>query len=165
MKSVKFLTFIAVLLFSQYALRAQSGAETSVKEVIQNLFKGMELGDSAMVHQAFAKQVTMATAYRDKSNTPILKRESSIDDFLRAVGTSHPQTWYEEIWNVQVQIDGDFAQVWCDYAFYGGKTFSHCGIDAFHLHNGKDGWKIFHLADTRRNEGCVIPQEIQKRHQ
>jgi hypothetical protein len=63
-----------------------------------------------------------------------------------------------------VQIDGDFAQVWCDYAFYTDNTFSHCGIDAFQLHKGKDGWKIFHLADTRRKDNCVIPQDIQNKH-
>ena len=27
-----------------------------------------------------------------------------------------------------------------------------------------DGWKIFHLADTRRREGCKVPQEIQDKH-
>ena len=59
---------------------------------------------------------------------------------------------------------GDFAQVWCDYAFYIGNTFSHCGVDAFQLHKQKDGWKIFHLADTRRTENCTIPKSIQQKH-
>jgi hypothetical protein len=65
---------------------------------------------------------------------------------------------------MKIQIDGDFAQAWCDYAFYVGHRFNHCGIDAFHLIREKDGWKIFHLADTRRKEGCHVPEEIQKKH-
>ena len=146
-------------------LYAQSPAdEVAVKEVITRLFTGMQKGDSAMVHSAFAKEVTMATAFRDKNNNPVLEHENSIAGFLKAVGTPHPEVWYEEIWNVSVKIDGDFAQGWCDYAFYLGNKFSHCGIDAFELHKGKDGWKIFHLADTRRREGCNIPQEIQDKH-
>jgi len=146
-------------------LYAQSPSEElAVKEVITRLFTGMQKGDSAMVHSAFAREVTMATAFRDKSNNPVLEHENSIDGFLKAVGTPRPEIWYEEIWNVSVKIDGDFAQGWCDYAFYVGNKFSHCGVDAFELHKGKDGWKIFHLADTRRREGCNIPPEIQSKH-
>jgi hypothetical protein len=139
--------------------------EEAVREVVSRLFKGMEKGDSAMAHSAFAREVTMATALRDKSNNPVLRRESSIDGFLKAIGTPHKEVYYEEIWNVKVQIDGDFAQLWCDYAFYIDKTFSHCGVDAFHLHKGKDGWKIFHLADTRRKQDCDIPEDVRKKHQ
>lgn len=143
---------------------AQSEEAAAVTAVIQKLFAGMEKGDSAMVHAAFAHDVTMATALRDKNNQPVLRRESSIADFLKAVGTPHKEVWYEEIWNIKVQIDGDFAQAWCDYAFYRDHTFSHCGIDAFQLHKGAGGWKIFHLADTRRKEPCVIPPNVAKKH-
>jgi len=138
--------------------------QEAVKEVISRLFNGMEKGDSAKVHSAFADQVTMATVLRDKNNEPAIRNENSIAAFLKAVGTPHPDIWYEEIWDVKIQIDGDFAQAWCDYAFYIGNKFSHCGVDAFHLHKGKEGWKIFHLADTRRKDNCVIPPSIQSKH-
>jgi len=136
---------------------AQNAEEAAVTAVIRKLFTGMLKGDSAMVHEAFARNVTMATAHRDKTNQPVLKQESSIRDFLKQVGTPHTEAYREEIWNIEVQIDGDLAQVWCDYAFYVGSTFSHCGVDAFQLHKGKDGWRIFHLADTRRKEPCAMP--------
>jgi len=135
-----------------------------IKEVITRLFNGMEKGDSAKVHSVFAEQVTMATISRDKNNGPRMSHESSIDGFLKSVGSPHPEIYYEEIWNLKIQIDGDFAQAWCDYAFYIGNKFSHCGVDAFHLHKGKEGWKIFHLADTRRKENCDIPSDIQAKH-
>jgi hypothetical protein len=138
--------------------------EAAVNEVISRLFKGMQLGDSAMVRSVFADSVTTATIFRDKANNAKLVRESSIHGFLKAIGTPHKEVWYEEIWNVNFRIDGDFAQGWCDYAFYVDNTFSHCGVDAFQLHNGKGGWKIFHLADTRRKNGCSIPKEIQDKH-
>lgn len=157
--TVYFIVFLAGGICAQ-----QNPDEKAVAAVIAQLFTGMEKGDSAMVRASFAKEVTMATVRKDKENNPLLTRESSLDGFLKAVGTPHPETWYEEIWNVKVQIDGDFAQVWCDYAFYVGKKFSHCGVDAFHLHRGKQGWKIFHLADTRRATGCEIPEEIQGKH-
>lgn len=159
----KYYGIIILLVLTGTTTFAQTD-EAAVTSVIHTLFTGMEKGDSAMVHSAFGSNVTMATALRDKSNNPVLRRESSINDFLKAVGTPHKDVWYEEIWNIKVQIDGDFAQAWCDYAFYLNNTFSHCGIDAFHLHKTASGWKIFHLADTRRKEPCVIPAEVRKKH-
>lgn len=149
---------------SPSAWAQQSDDESAVIEVIKQLFKGMEKGDSAMVRTTFAKNITMATMRRDKENNPLLVRESSLDGFLKAVGTPHPEIWYEEIWAIKVQLDDDFAQAWCEYAFYVGNKFSHCGVDAFQLHRGNDGWKIFHLADTRRSNDCAIPKKIRRKH-
>jgi hypothetical protein len=155
---------VALSLLGTVASAQEKADKESITAVIHALFKGMEKGDSALVHSAFADEITMATAFRDKNNMAVLRRESSLDDFLKAVGTAHTEIWYEEIWDLKIQIDGDFAQAWCDYAFYRDNTFSHCGIDAFHLHKGKDGWKIFHLADTRRKTDCLIPKNIQQKH-
>jgi hypothetical protein len=124
----------------------------------------MAQGDSAMVHTCFSDTVTMATVRRDQHDQPHVQRESGIGGFLRAVGTPHPDPWNEEIWDLTISIDGDFAQAWCDYAFYVGNRFSHCGVDSFHLYRSKSGWKIFHLADTRRTTGCVIPDAIRDKH-
>lgn len=136
----------------------------AVEAVIRQLFKGLEKGDSAMVRTTFTEEVSLATVYRTPEGAPVLHRENSMTDFLKAVGSPHPETWYEEIWNLTIQIDGDLAHAWCDYAFYAGKNFSHCGVDAFQLHKGENGWKIFHLADTRRKAGCNVPKEIQNKH-
>jgi hypothetical protein len=154
----------AILVFTMGNCYGQAGEEAAVKEVINRLFNGMQRGDSAMVRTVFADTVTTATIFRDKANNARIVRESSIAGFLKAIGSPHAETWYEEIWNVSIQVDGDFAQAWCDYAFYLGNRFSHCGVDAFQLHKEKEGWKIFHLADTRRKTGCTIPAEIQEKH-
>lgn len=146
-------------------LAQQMAEEKASVEPVMMLFRGMQLGDSAMVRAVFAKEVTMATVHLDKQDNPQISRESSIEGFLQAVGTPHAYQWNEEIWDIEVKRDGDFAQVWCSYAFYRGHTFSHCGVDAFQLFRGKGGWKIFHLADTRRTVGCQIPEEIQRKHQ
>jgi hypothetical protein len=163
--SVTAFAAIIVLISSNLLLAQGVDDKEAVKGVITSLFTGMQKGDSAMVHAAFAGEVTMATAFRDKTGKPMLHRETSIADFLKAVGTPHKETWYEEIWGLDIRVDGDFAQAWCDYAFYIDNKFSHCGIDAFHLHKENGAWKIFHLADTRRKEGCNIPDDIRKKHQ
>jgi hypothetical protein len=161
MKKIVFL--FVTLYFNSLFLKAQS-EETKVAEVINQLFTGMHKADSTLVRSAFANEVTMATAFRNKQGAPVLIREYSIKDFVKSIGTPKPEPFSEETWNLKIQIDADFAQAWCDYAFYVGNKFSHCGVDAFQLHKTAEGWKIFHLADTRRREGCIIPDEIQKKH-
>jgi hypothetical protein len=155
------LSLLALLPFTGAAQSVDE--EKAITEVVNSVFKGMALGDSAMVHAAFAKNVTTATVFRTKDNAPAIRHES-LQPFLKAVGTPHKEVWYEEVWNMKILVDGDFAQAWCDYAFYLDKTFSHCGVDAFHFHKTTAGWKIFHLADTRRKTGCDVPKPVQDKH-
>lgn len=138
--------------------------EARVKEVVVRLFDAMHKGDSVLARTAFHESVTMATVFRNRDNVPMLRKETSIDDFMKMIGIPRPEPITEEIWGVDIKIDGDFAQLWCDYALYVGKRFNHCGVDAFHLHRGSDGWKIFHLTDTRKTVGCNVPVEISDKY-
>ncbi|TRX62238.1 hypothetical protein FNH22_02325 [Fulvivirga sp. M361] len=146
------------------AVCAQKPPQEEVKAVVLSLFEGMRLGDSAMVHSTFMETAQMYTILRNKEGQPIL-RKGSLQKFLNAVGSTHDQVWNEPIWDIEVKIDQDFAQLWASYAFYAGNTFSHCGVDAFHLFRTEEGWKIFQITDTRKKEGCKIPGEIKDKFQ
>ncbi|MCK6617624.1 MAG: hypothetical protein L6Q51_08260 [Cyclobacteriaceae bacterium] len=161
---MKKLPVLIVLLAISYTGCAQRTAEDEVKNVIHTLFKGMQLGDSALVASTLTRDVQFVTVATNKDGQPVRHTENSSRAFLNAVGTPHVEPWNEEIWNVKISVDGTLAQAWCDYAFYVGKKFSHCGVDAFLLHKEKSGWKIFHLADTRRASPCAIPKEIENRY-
>lgn len=157
----KTLIIACSVVFSTLASAQTAQDNREILEPINALFKGMNLGDSAMVHASFVKSPTMATVFKNKEGEIALRQETDLKGFLTAVGTPHEEKWAEPIWDVKIQMDGNFAQVWMKYAFYIGKTFSHCGVDAFQLFKGADGkWKIFHLADTRWKEGCNIPPTI-----
>jgi hypothetical protein len=166
---MKYILLFSLLIFFDVTFtKAQTATpnhEAAVAEVIKTLFRGMEKGDSAMARNTFTKKVTSATVFKDKSGNTILRQEESISDFMKAIATPHQGVWYEEIWNLKIQVDGDFAQAWCDYAFYVDNNFSHCGVDALHLVNEKGQWRIFHLADTRRKTGCEVPDDVKKKHQ
>lgn len=154
-----------ILVFSLCScfVQAQVGREgegSAIMKPITTLFTGMNLGDSALVRSAFTEDVTMASISKDKAGKVVLRNESSISGFLKVVGTPHTEPWSEPIWDVRIEIDGDLAQVWTKYAFYLGKKFRHCGVDAFHLVKQNGEWKIFHLADTRQTENCDVPQSI-----
>ena len=55
------------------------------------------------------------------------------------------EIWDEPIWNEKVQIDGQLASVWVDYAFFLGDRFLHCGGDAFHLAKLEETGRSFTL--------------------
>jgi len=153
-------TIFFICLICAGSLKAQSTVGQAVMEPIVRLFTGMNKGDSALAHSAFASEITMATIAKDKAGNVVVRRENSIAGFLKAIATPHPEPWSEPIWNTKIEVDGNFAQIWTDYAFYVGKKFSHCGVDAFQLVNNGSGWKIIHLADTRRTADCKIPPAI-----
>lgn len=131
-----------------------TGDRAAVMAVVQTLFDGMRAGDSAMVRSVFDPRVRMITVV-SRNGAPRTSVELGADTFAKAVGTPHPDVWDERIANERVEIDGDLASVWVDYAFFAGPKFSHCGVDHFLLvRNDAGQWRILELADTRRTTGC-----------
>src|SRR5258708_4396421 len=127
MKRLLRLVSCLIVFIGTYATAQSQKEKDEVMKPIRELFEGMKKGDSAMVRSAFTKAVTMSTIAKDKSGNPSLKHESSLDDFLKSVGTPHAESYNEMIWGEKIFVDGNFAQAWTDYAFYVGKKFSHCG--------------------------------------
>lgn len=155
---------INTLVFSLLAVVAQAQTPqegAAIMQPITQLFTGMNVGDSAMVHRWFTSTVSLTTIAKDKEGKVRVIHESSLAGFLKAVGTPRAEALSEPIWDVKMNVDGNFATVWAQYALYVGKKFSHCGVDAFSLVKGDDGqWKIFQLADTRRKDVCNVPESI-----
>jgi len=147
---LSFLTISSQIIWSQ----SKTVDSLAVHQTIIDLFDGMREGDSAKVSATFDPSVKMYTSYKNKEGKLILK-EGKLKPFLDAIGTAHDQIWDEKLRNTVVYVDGGIAQVWTDYSFFIGDTFSHCGVDAFHLIKDDTGsWKIIHLMDTRKKKAC-----------
>ncbi len=116
--------------------------------VVNRLFDGMRLGDSAMVRSTFHPRALLSTAVVRQGKRSVTFGQ--LDDFLRAVGTPHDSIWDERLMNEVVHQDDGLATVWTEYRFYVGDRYSHSGVDAFQLVKDGDEWKIVALADTRR---------------
>jgi hypothetical protein len=136
---------------------AQESEEAAVMAVVEAMFDAMRAGDSAAMRAVLHPSATGASV-SVMEGVPALTREASLDGFVQAVGAPHEEVWDERIWDAEVRIDGNLATGWMQYAFYLGDQFSHCGVDAFQLFKDEDGWKVFHIADTRRREGCETPE-------
>ncbi|MGL1887536.1 MAG: hypothetical protein OCD76_13555 [Reichenbachiella sp.] len=130
-------------------------SQKEVRQVILDLFQAMYDGDSSSAHLQFIDSARMYSTFIIQDN--IQFKEGTINQFMTAIGTPHDDHWIEKTWNYDIKVDGTLAQVWCEYAFFAGERFSHCGVDAFQLLKTSVGWKIFIVTDTRRKTACVFP--------
>lgn len=148
--------FLFLITFSALSsLLAQSKAEKeNVMKPIRQLFEGMRKSDTVAIRQCFHTSARMQTIALDKEKKPILVEES-LDRFLKAIATPHPEIYDERIRKYEILIDDNLASVWTEYEFYIGERFSHCGVNAFQLaKNSENEWKIIQVTDTRRKEPC-----------
>lgn len=157
---MRFLAIITISCIS-ISLYAQANEKDQVMLVVNNVFEAMRTSDSTLLKKGFTENPNTFTVFKDAEGKSQFV-EGDFQRFINGVGSKKDKIWDEPIWNEKVEIDGDLASVWVDYAFYLGDQFLHCGVDAFHLFR-KDGvWKIFHLVDTRKKIGCDIPDDLKK---
>ncbi|MFN8059969.1 MAG: nuclear transport factor 2 family protein [Vicinamibacterales bacterium] len=142
---------VALVMSSLVPAQAQD-EKAAVLAVVKQLFDGMRAKDASMVKGAFHPSAQLFSSSTKEGRPEVAV--TTLDAFVAAVTRPRPEVNDERTRNEVVQIDGAFAAVWADYAFYRGTTFSHCGVDAFHLAKDAGGWKIVALGDTRRTEGC-----------
>jgi hypothetical protein len=135
-------------------LAGNAGAQKAYDEVLKvvtNLFDGMRKKDTTLMRSQFAPQARLMSAHTQNGN-PVVS-ESPIDGWLASVGRSQ-QSLDERIFDPEVRVDGNLATAWMKYEFWANNAFSHCGYNSFQLARTSGGWKIIHVADSRRTDGC-----------
>ena len=131
---------------------ANGSAEANVVNVIEMLFHHMRSADGNAIKSLFTTDARLqATGY--ENGRPTLK-STPIAEFATGISQAQQGALDERITGMEVRIDDGLASAWVDYDFYYNGEFHHCGVDAVQLHKGQSGWKIIHLADTRRDD-CV----------
>jgi len=127
--------------------------EQAIVAVVTRFFDGMRARDSAMIRST----VVPSTVLEQASGPTGLSEPRSINWFIERVSAGTGPGGNELIQDPKIHIDGPMASLWAYFTYSrGGQTaIDHCGVDSFLLRKGPDGWKIFHIADTHRTEGCT----------
>ncbi|TDB63680.1 nuclear transport factor 2 family protein [Arundinibacter roseus] len=146
---------MSCLLLVSLVVQAQS-PETEIRNVIDQLFTGMRTGDSSLVSKSFLADATLQSVSAGQDGSIRIQKDA-IQGFIKAVGTPHSSIWDEQIYGVQIKVDGPIAHAWVPYKFFVGTTFSHCGVNSFTMIRMDSGWKIASITDTRRKEPCIEP--------
>jgi hypothetical protein len=156
-------TFLAAatlaLLAGAPALRAQDSERSTVLATVQKVFDAMRTRDTTLLHQAFDTTARLV-GVSSRGGTPGVSLTSPSQFGSAIVRAPAGDVWNERIFDPEIRIDGNVAQVWAYYTFHRNATFSHCGVDAFMLVKVGPAWKITQLADSRRTQGCTHSEPL-----
>ena len=135
------------------AAAAQGSDRETILATVQKVFDAMRTRDTALLSQAFDSTARLVGV--SNRGTPSVSLTAASQFGAAIARAPAGDVWNERIYDPEVRIDGNVAQVWAHYTFHRNTTFNHCGVDAFMLVKVGTTWKITQLADSRRTEGCT----------
>lgn len=134
--------------------RASAQDEAGVLAAVEQVFEGMRTANADMVRAVFAE--TARFAVLDTRSGPTAVRSQPVDGWISGIADSDGK-WNEQVYDLDVRVDGAMASVWAPYTFYLDGEISHCGINSIELLHDSTGWKVTQLSDTRKREDCPDP--------
>ena len=154
MRRIQFVVPALAVLTSAANVGAQDADRAAVLSTVQKVFDAMRTRDTALL-SAGLDSTGRLVGVNGRGGTPVvgLTAPSSFGASISRAPAG--DVWNERIFDPEVRIDGNVAQVWAYYTFHRNGTFSHCGVDAFMLVKVGTVWKITQLADSRRTQGCT----------
>ena len=166
MKNLLSLTFVLSSLLSTAQFDAMNDPSLSEDQkgamrTVLELFKAYRDGDAEGLAATFAEGALFQRVTMKEGKTVVTPPNPAqgFVDYVAQNGKAHKHD--EPVWDYVINVDGGLASVWVKYAFFMDDEFHHCGEENFLLVKG-EGWKIFHLVDTSKEEGCVVPEEVSK---
>jgi len=144
-----------LILISISSLAAQEKkVETEVRETIQEFFQAFHEQDSIKLRAMVDPSIYMQSIAVDSSGNSKLESEE-YSKFLKSIVSIPSTTKFEErLLFFDIRINGALASVITPYSFYVNDILSHCGVNSFQLYKTEGEWKIIHIVDTRKKEGC-----------
>jgi len=128
--------------------------QQEVHAAIERIFEGMRAADPDRVREVLADGMEFAVL--DDTGETVTIRYVSPEGWLNAMAQSGG-AWDEQVYDVQIRVDGNMGSAWVPYTFYANGEISHCGINSIEFLRDTEGWKATHLSDTRRTEDCPDP--------
>ena len=141
---------LSVTMLSPKPARAQDAEKAAVVATVQRLFDALETRDSVAGLATFHPSATILVA----AGTPPTVTQTTPAALVGSIARSTAGTFKERIFDTEVHIDGDVAQLWAYFTVHIGNVFNRCGTDAMTLVRVNGEWKISHAAFTRRTQGC-----------
>ena len=151
MRQVRLSAIVVALAVSAAAAHAQDPETAKVMAVVQKVFDAMRTRDTSLLSVAFDTSARLVGVGRDGAVSLTTPSRFGASIARAPAG----DVWNERIFEPEVRIDGDVAQVWAYFTFHRNKEFSHCGVDAFMLRRLGAQWKITQLSDSRRTTNCT----------
>src|SRR5579885_2634870 len=112
--------------------RAQSSADRdAVLATVQQVFDAMRTRDTSLLSRAFDSTARLVSVTTRAGQAPSVRLTQPSAFGASIMHAPAGDVWNERIYDPEVRIDKDVAQVWAYFTFHRNSTFSHCGVDAF----------------------------------
>jgi aryl carrier-like protein len=161
MKSLAQLGSAAIFVFVGINAQAQEAYAATQREVlgaVNALFDAMTKHDVVASRKLIVPGAGFVVVRPD--GTLLMEHDTDYLDSL----ARHKEAFRERIWDAQVTVQGDIAQVWAPYDFHLDGKLSHCGIDSFSMVRTAEGWRVAGISYTVQKVGCA-PSPLDARKQ
>jgi hypothetical protein len=138
------ISVLSLLLFAPVtgAQTADTDAKTAIA-VADSVLVALSTGDNATL-----KRLTLDSAIVGGAGLRNGVERLSVGSWARYTSRTGPSDFTERGFGATARVQDRVAQVWVPYDLYIGKTWSHCGVDAFTLIKSDGRWRVASLIYT-----------------
>ncbi|WP_350286118.1 nuclear transport factor 2 family protein [uncultured Croceitalea sp.] len=147
----KLVLLLAVLCLSQ--LMAQNTNEVSVKRTIDQFYDGINERDSVKIKLTLSNNITYHKIDEVFGNK-VLKQDNLSDVIQSIVAIPKPTKFELKNTKININVDGQIANVWTESQFYLYGSYYECGSSSFQLVKKGRDWKIISILDHYSKENC-----------
>jgi hypothetical protein len=146
--SHRILKLILVALLFARVVHGQSAQSADAEmraaiAVADSVLVALSSGDNATL-----KRLTLDSAIVGGVGVRSGTERLSVSSWARYTSRTGPSDFTERGFGATARVQDRVAQVWVPYDLYVGKTWSHCGVDAFTLLKSEGRWRVASLIYT-----------------
>lgn len=136
-------------------------AQSTPRETLSRLFAGMRTADTTGMAALFHPAATLQSVVEDAGGGAQVQG-GDIGQWLQGITRAGAGDLDEQLHYTEIRMDGGLATAWTPYTFVLRGEVHHCGTNAFQLvrDGADDMWRILNIVDTRKTEGCAIPDTV-----
>jgi hypothetical protein len=150
MKHLSSLIIVFVLLLPFKLLSQSRDEKEEVLKVARLFFEALEKQDTVIFNKILMKDSYNYMVIEQGDSAQLVSRLHKHSNFKsdRVIKEKMRES------EVVVQIHRRIATVWAPYDLWINNIYSHCGVDAFIMLKGKQGWKIGTISFSIEKVGC-----------
>lgn len=152
MKKLLMLITLSVLIFGGQVTFAAGTPEekAEVRAILDQVFDAMRAGDDETLKSLLLPDTPLD---RISPNKPVERGDAS--GWIGWVGTLKPGQADEQIFDVEIHVEGPLAVAWAPFTIAIDGELRSCGVNQFTLVKHGDDWKVAYLIDTHTPEKCM----------
>ncbi len=148
---LKLLLLPVIMAHFSFAVAAGTPEEKAeVRAILDQVFDAMRAGDDETLKSLLLPDTSLDRISPDK---PVTRGDAS--GWIGWVGTLSPGQADEQIFDVEIHVEGPLAVAWAPFTIAIDGELRSCGVNQFTLVKHSDGWKVAYLIDTHTPEKCL----------